>query len=166
MCSFLGPGKATNPRETLVGQKVRVVLSPGLGLLLVSESFEDLEPRPLLDVRNVEFPEQIFLLSKLVPHVQFELSPGGIGSFRLVLRASCPTTDDFKVSTKSVDLVPDSGESIKKLICLLKAMEACPLDLERSFEGVLDGRLELGSLVGSRCDLPDVDLCCWSLWSS
>ena len=36
--------------ETFVGQKVRVVLSPGLGLLLVSESFEDLEPRPLLDV--------------------------------------------------------------------------------------------------------------------
>ena len=152
--------------ETLVGQQIRVVLSSGLGLLLVGESFEDLEPRPLLDVWNVEFPEQIFLLSKLVPHVHFKLSPSGVRSFSLVLRASGPTTDDLKVSTKSADLVPDSVESIKKRICLLKTMEACPLDLQGSFEGVLDGRRELGRLVGSRRDLSDVDLCRGSVWSA
>ena len=91
-------------------------------MLLVGEPFEDLEPCPLLDVWNVEFPEQIFLLSKLVPHVLFKLSPGGVRSFRLILRASGPTTDDFKVSTESVDPVPDSGESFQEWIDLLKAM--------------------------------------------
>ena len=78
--------------------------------------------------------------SLLVVHV----SPGGVGSFRLVLRISSPTLDDLKVLLQSFDPVPNSGESIKERVSLPSAMEICPLDFERLFKGVLDGQWELG----------------------
>ncbi len=69
-----------------------------------------------------------------------EASPG------LVFRICSPTLDHFEVSMKLLDLVPDSGELItgKEQINLLQAVEICPLDLQRLFEGVLDGRRKLG----------------------
>ncbi len=62
----------------------------------------------------------------------------------MVLRVSRPTTDDLEVPSESVDPVPNSCESIKEQIDLCQAMEIHPLDLQRSFKGVLDGRRKLG----------------------
>ncbi len=56
---------------------------------------------------------------------------------------------------KSVDLVLDHDpcELMSQWIYLLETMKSSPDDSEsqRLFEGVLDGQLELGQLVGALC---------------